>query len=168
MKEMSIRARELVTAYDHCLEQQIVGRGSDLVCRNEELWEKVEGLLRDGDAQETHCLGLDPLREMEESLRLVEATTAVNSGQVKRRGGLQGLAKVFEIVEQAALNLYLGPWREEYKIVKVRARSCNNTVTNTISGFHLKYNFTSEFLKVLLSMPHSPTFCTTVQDKVIL
>uniref|UniRef100_A0A8D2ZDZ0 Spermatogenesis-associated protein 2 PUB-like domain-containing protein n=1 Tax=Scophthalmus maximus TaxID=52904 RepID=A0A8D2ZDZ0_SCOMX len=32
---------------------------------------------------------------------------------------LQGLAKAFEVLEQAALNLYLGPWRGEYKVVKM-------------------------------------------------
>lgn len=116
MKDMSLsrqRATDLVTAYNHSLEQQIVGRGSSLVCRDEELWKDVEELLLEGDAQETHCLGLDPLRVMEESLK------AAAAGRVKARGGLQGLAKAFEVVEQAALNLYLGPWREEYKVVKM-------------------------------------------------
>lgn len=123
MKEMSIsrqRATDLVTAYDHSLEQQIVRRGSSLVCRDEELWKQVEGLLMDGDAQETHCLGLDPLRVMEESLKAAAAAaTAASARRVKAEGRLQGLAKAFEVVEQAALNLYLGPWREEYKVVKV-------------------------------------------------
>lgn len=118
MKEMSLSrqiATDLVTAYNHSLEQQIVGRGSSLVCQDEELWKDVEELLLDGDAQETHCLGVDPLRVMEESLK----AAAGGAGRVKARGGLQGLAKAFEVVEQAALNLYLGPWREEYKVVKV-------------------------------------------------
>ncbi|XP_035520620.1 spermatogenesis-associated protein 2-like protein [Morone saxatilis] len=120
MKEMSTSMQidaDLVTAYDHSLEQQIVGRGSNLVCTDEELWKQVEVLLRDGDAQETHCLGLDPLKVMEESLKA--AAAAANAGRVKARGGLRGLAKAFEVVEQAALNLYLGPWREEYKVVKM-------------------------------------------------
>ncbi|XP_070828471.1 spermatogenesis associated 2-like [Chaetodon trifascialis] len=122
MKEMSAsrqKATDLVVAYDRSLEQQIVGRGSNLVCRDEELWKQVEGLLRDADAQETHCLGLDPLRVMEESLKAAASTAAASAGRVKARGGLQGLAKAFEVVEQAALNLYLGPWREEYKVVKM-------------------------------------------------
>lgn len=120
MKEMSIsrqRSTDLVTAYDHSLEQQIVRLGSSLVCRDEELWKQVEGLLMDGDAQETHCLGLDPLRVMEESLKA--AAAAASTRRVKAEGRLQGLAKAFEVVEQAALNLYLGHWREEYKVVKV-------------------------------------------------
>ncbi|XP_036962212.1 spermatogenesis associated 2-like [Acanthopagrus latus] len=117
---MSIsRQRELVTAYDCSLEQQILRQGSNLVCRDEDLWKQVEGLLRNGDAQEMHCLGLDPLRVMEESLEAAAETTAASTGKVKARGGLQGLAKAFEVVEQAALNLYLGPWREEYKVVKM-------------------------------------------------
>lgn len=123
MKEMSIsrkRARELVSAYGQSLEEQIVGRGSSLVCQDEKLWKQVEGLLRDGDAQETHRLGLDPLRVMEESLEAgAAAAAAAGAGRVSARAGLQGLAKAFEVVEQAALNLYLGPWREEYKVVKM-------------------------------------------------
>ncbi|XP_037622935.1 spermatogenesis associated 2-like [Sebastes umbrosus] len=121
MKEMSVsrqRARDLVTTYGDILEQQIVGRGSNLACRDEELWKQVEGLLKDGEAQETHCLGLDPLRVMEDSLAAA-AAAAADAGRVKARGGLQGLAKAFEVLEQAALNLYLGPWRDEYRVVKM-------------------------------------------------
>ncbi|XP_071346118.1 spermatogenesis associated 2-like [Trachinotus anak] len=122
MSNSKQRARDLQSAYDQSLEQQILGQGSNLACRDEELWKQVEGPLRDGDAQETHCLGLDPLTVMEESLKAAaeaSATTAASGGQIKARGGLQGLAKAFEVLEQAALNLYLGPWREEYKVVKM-------------------------------------------------
>lgn len=125
MKDMSIsrqRSRDLVSAYDHSLEHQIVGKGSSLVCRDEELWAQVEGLLMDGDAQEMHHLGLDPLKVMEESLKAA-AAAAANARRGKSKGGLQGLAKAFEVMEQAALNLYLSPWREEYKIVKVSQQS---------------------------------------------
>lgn len=121
MKDMSIssqRAKDLVSAYDHSLEQQIVRQGSSLACRDEELWKLVEGYLKVVEAQETHCLGLDPLRVMEESLTAT-ATAAASTGQVKARGGLQGLERAFEVLEQAALNLYLCPWREEYKVVKM-------------------------------------------------
>lgn len=113
-------AKDLVAAYDRSLEKQIVGQGSNLVCRDEELWKQVEELLRDGDAQETHCLGLDPLSVMEETL-MDAAASEPRRGKVKPKGngGLRGLAKAFEVLEQAALNLYLGPWREEYKVVKV-------------------------------------------------
>lgn len=110
------RARELVTWYDLSLEQQIVGGGSSLVCKDEELWKKVEGFLREGDALETHCLGVDPLEVMEESLK---ATATPGHERRRARGGLEALAKAFEVLEQAALNLYLGPWREEYKVLKV-------------------------------------------------
>lgn len=109
-----LRATDLLSAYDLSLEHQIAGRGSSLVCQDEDLWMQVEVLLREGNAQETHCLGLEPLRLMEESLK-----AAASGGRAKARGGLRGLAKAFEVVEQAALNLYLGPWREEYKVVKV-------------------------------------------------
>lgn len=105
----------MVSAYSYSLEQQIVERGSSLVCRDEELFTQAEELLRDGDAQLTHCFDLDPLLVMEESLK----ASAADPGRAKAKGGLQGLAKAFEVVEQAALNLYLGPWRKEYKFVKV-------------------------------------------------
>ncbi|XP_058501104.1 spermatogenesis associated 2-like [Solea solea] len=112
--------RDLLTAYDRSLEQQIVSGGSSLVCRDEELWNQVEELLRDGDAQETHCLGLDPLTVMEESLKAAAAASAGSGGgKVRARGGLRSLDKAFEVLEQAALNLYLTPWREEYKVVKM-------------------------------------------------
>ncbi|KAM4618778.1 spermatogenesis associated 2-like isoform 2-T2 [Polymixia lowei] len=122
MIEMSIlgqRSRELVNSYDLSLEQRIVGAGSNLACKDEELWKHVEGLLKEGDAQDTHSLGLDPLQVMEESLKATHAPLTATSGRVRARGGLKELTKAFEVLEQAALNLYLGPWREEYKVVKM-------------------------------------------------
>lgn len=122
MKDMSVsrqRAKDLVNLYSHSLEQQIVVQGSSLACRDEELWKQVEGPLRDGDGRDTHCLGLDPLRVMEESLTAAAVTTAASKGRARARGGLQGLERAFEVLEQAALNLYLCPWREEFKVVKV-------------------------------------------------
>ncbi|CAG5958378.1 unnamed protein product [Menidia menidia] len=73
-------ARLLVRSYGDTLEQQIVGRGSSLACRDEELWLRVQGWLRDGDAQETHCLGLDPLVVMEESLKSACSRIKMYSG----------------------------------------------------------------------------------------
>ncbi|XP_077424360.1 spermatogenesis associated 2-like [Vanacampus margaritifer] len=117
------RAQHLVVAYDHALEQQIVRRGSSLVCSDEDLWKQAEELLSNKNAQETHCLSLDPLKVMEESLKVeADSTKAPKFGSAKRvkaRRGLRSLAKAFEVLEQAALNLYLGPWREEYKVVKM-------------------------------------------------
>lgn len=110
---------DFVTAYEHSLELQIVTRGGSLACRDEELWQRVEVQLRDGDAREVHRCGLDPLAVMEESLAAAAAAKKGGAGRVKARGGLQGLEKAFEVVEQAALNLHLSPWREEYKVVKV-------------------------------------------------
>lgn len=130
MKEMNIsrqRCRDLVSAYEHSLEHQIMGKGSSLVCRDEELWTQVEGTLMDGDARDMHQLGLEPLKVMEESLKAAAALASAPVANVRRgtsNRGLQGLAKAFEVMEQAALNLYLGPWREEYKTVKVCLRSC--------------------------------------------
>ncbi|KAK2918288.1 spermatogenesis associated 2-like [Channa argus] len=125
--------RDLVAAYDYSLEQQIVRRGSNLACTDEELFKQVEELLRDGDAQEIHCLGLDPLRVMEDSLTEAAAVAVPRSRRVKARGELQGLAKAFEVLEQAALNLYLGPWREEYKVVKMYSGMFTHYIKSVLS-----------------------------------
>lgn len=127
------RARDLVSSYDLSLEQQIVGRGCSLAVRDEELWRRVEELLKDGDAQEVHCLGLDPLRVMEESLKAAAAAAAGGGRRVRSRGGLRGLAKAFEVLEQAALNLYLGPWREEYRVIKMYSGLFTHHITPVLS-----------------------------------
>ncbi|XP_010882408.1 uncharacterized protein spata2l [Esox lucius] len=108
------KSRNLVELYQLNLEQRIVQGDSNLVCRDEELCEVVEGLLRDGCSQDTHSLlGLDPLRVMEDSLKTTLAPP------VKSRVGLERLARAFEVLELAALNLYLCPWRKEYRVVKM-------------------------------------------------
>lgn len=118
MHKQQAVAEDLVRVYDHCLEQQILERGSSLPCTDEKIWRQVEEMLKNGDARDTHCLGLDPLRVMEDSLKASAAITA-RGRRVKVRVGLKDLAKVFEFLEQASLNLYLGPWRKEYKVIKV-------------------------------------------------
>ncbi|XP_056138117.1 spermatogenesis associated 2-like [Lampris incognitus] len=119
MSLLGQKTKELVNSYDSSLEQRLVDGGSSLACKDEELWKHVEELLREGAAQNMHALGLDPLKVMEESLKAAAASRAVSGGQVRYSGGLKGLAKAFEVLEQAAVNLYLGPWREEYKVVKM-------------------------------------------------
>ncbi|KAK0132233.1 Spermatogenesis-associated protein 2-like protein [Merluccius polli] len=109
--------KDLVKNYDHCLEQRLVEGASSLTCDDEVLRKHVEGILETGCAEDMHSLGLDPLKVMEESLKATAALPASAAGP--RRGGLRGLAKAFEVLEQAALNLYLSPWREEYKVVKM-------------------------------------------------
>ncbi|GLD67609.1 spermatogenesis-associated protein 2-like protein isoform X1 [Lates japonicus] len=66
-----------------------------------------------------HCLGLDPLRGDGESLKAPPSTTAASGGQVKTRGGCRAWLKAFEVLEQAALNLYLSPWRNEVQSSQV-------------------------------------------------
>lgn len=139
MKEMSIsrqRSRDLVSAYEHSLEHQILGKGSSLVCQDEELRTQVEGMLMDGDARDMHQLGLEPLKVMEESLKAVAASASAPVANVRRgksNRGLQGLAKAFEVMEQAALNLYLGPWREEYKTVKMYSGTFTHYIKPVLS-----------------------------------
>ncbi|KAM4734261.1 spermatogenesis associated 2-like isoform 1-T2 [Anableps anableps] len=124
-----MRAVDVVRAYDGVLEQQILGRGSCLACQDEELRTQVEELLMDSDPREVHRLGLDPLRVMEESLK----AAAAYGRRGRPRRGLQGLAKAFEVLEQAALNLYLGPWREEYKVIKMYSGTFTHYITPVLS-----------------------------------
>ncbi|MEQ2284611.1 hypothetical protein AMECASPLE_023416 [Ameca splendens] len=136
MSALRQRATDLVRCYDQVLEQQIMGRGSCLACKDGKLWMKVEGLLKDLDPREMHCLGLDPLRVMEESLEAAAASAssaAAYSRRSKARPGLQGLAKAFEVLEQAALNLYLGPWRGEYKVIKMYSGTFTHYITPVLS-----------------------------------
>ncbi|XP_062403526.1 spermatogenesis associated 2-like [Sardina pilchardus] len=99
----------LPEAYKASLEQHIEQGGWSLVCRDEELCKHIEDILK---GQSTHdCYlthGLDVLSVMEESLRC----------PVTARAGLKGLARAFEVLELASLNLYLYPWRKEYRIIK--------------------------------------------------
>lgn len=100
----------LPEAYKASLQQHIEQGGWSLVCRDEELCKHVEDILRGQSAHESYLtLGLDVLAVMEESLRC--PATA--------RAGLKGLSRAFEVLELASLNLYLYPWRKEYRIIKV-------------------------------------------------
>ncbi|XP_075993431.1 spermatogenesis associated 2-like [Genypterus blacodes] len=133
-----MRARDLVLWYRQSLEQQILVGGSSLVCRDEDLLKKVEAFLREGDAHETHCLALDPLEVMEESLR---ATAPPGLQPRRASGGLEALAKAFEVLEQAALNLHLGPWREEYKVVKMHSGMFTHYIKPVLSPQQICFLF---------------------------
>ncbi|XP_061775993.1 spermatogenesis-associated protein 2-like protein isoform X1 [Nerophis ophidion] len=134
------RAQQLVAAYGRTLEQQMVKRGSYLACGDEELWKQVEALLREDNASQTHCLGVDVLKVMEESLK-TKTPRAGSAKQVRARGGLQGLNKAFEVLEQAALNLYLGPWREEYKEVKMYSGMFTHYIKPVLSATQIEKLF---------------------------
>ncbi|XP_032435434.1 spermatogenesis associated 2-like isoform X2 [Xiphophorus hellerii] len=113
---------DLVRAYDRVLEQQILGQGSCQACQDEMLRSEVEGLLATSDPRELHGLGLEPLRLMEEVL------------EARCGPGLRGLARTFEVLEQAALNLYLGPWREEYRVIKMYSGTFTHCVAPVLSA----------------------------------
>ncbi|XP_014831015.1 PREDICTED: spermatogenesis-associated protein 2-like protein [Poecilia mexicana] len=117
-----MRGVDLVQAYDRVLEQQILGRGSCRACQDEALRSEVEGLLATSDPRELHGLGLEPLRLMEEVL------------EARPSSGLRGLARTFEVLEQAALNLYLGPWREEYRVIKMYSGTFTHCVAPVLSA----------------------------------
>lgn len=102
----------LPEAYKASLDQHIEQGGWSLVCRDEELCKHVEEILGGQGAQESYLNlthGVDILSVMEESLCC----------HITVKAGLKGLAKAFEVLELASLNLYLYPWRKEYKVIKV-------------------------------------------------
>ncbi|XDV28998.1 hypothetical protein PO909_032180 [Leuciscus waleckii] len=102
----------LINKYQTNLERRIEKGDQSLVCRDEELCKEVEVLLSNNNAQKIHNLhGLDSLTVMEKSLHAFPSKT----GQM----GLEKLSKAFEVLELAALNLYVFPWRREYRLVKM-------------------------------------------------
>ncbi|XP_029953028.1 spermatogenesis associated 2-like isoform X2 [Salarias fasciatus] len=115
VREMSVleeRAEDLVSAYGLSLDAQISQQGSCLPNSDEELLGQVKAMLTDEPAEAMHCLGLDPLLVMEEAL------SSASGRPARPRARLRGLAKAFKVLEHAALNLYVCPWRKEYKIIK--------------------------------------------------
>ncbi|KAK7160406.1 hypothetical protein R3I93_008143 [Phoxinus phoxinus] len=102
----------LINRYQTNLERRIEKGDQSLVCRDEGLCKEVELLLSKNNAQKIHNLhGLDSLTVMEKSLHVFPSKT----GQM----GLEKLSKAFEVLELAALNLYVFPWRREYRLVKM-------------------------------------------------
>ncbi|XP_026114859.1 spermatogenesis-associated protein 2-like protein isoform X1 [Carassius auratus] len=101
-----------INRYRTNLERQIDKGDRGLVCRNEQLCKEVKMLLHNGNSQKIHHLhGLDSLAVMEKSLNAFPSKT----GQM----GLEKLSNAFEVLELAALNLYVYPWRREYRLVKM-------------------------------------------------
>lgn len=116
MSSLGRKARELVELYRGSLEQRIEQGDWNLVCRDETLCEKVERLLMNGCAQDVHVFpSVDPLEVMKQSLQ----RAAHFPDQASTAAGLEGLARAFEVLELAALNLHLCPWRKEYRVVKM-------------------------------------------------
>ncbi|XP_036400124.1 spermatogenesis associated 2-like [Megalops cyprinoides] len=108
--------------YRVSLERRVVQGDGDLVCQDAALCEVLERLLREGDAQNVHApLGLQPLAVMEASLQAPPSWGHSTGGLASptMSPGLGMLAKAFEVLERAALNLYLCPWRKEYRVIKM-------------------------------------------------
>ncbi|XP_052007788.1 spermatogenesis-associated protein 2-like protein [Xyrauchen texanus] len=107
-----IRVDDLIQKYHTNLEIQLKKGDRSLVCIDEQLCKEVEMLLTKDNAQKTfNICGVDPLTVMENSLRALPFKT----GHL----GLEKLSKAFGVLELAALNLYLYPWRREYRVVKM-------------------------------------------------
>ncbi|KAJ3596139.1 hypothetical protein NHX12_002548 [Muraenolepis orangiensis] len=130
-------ANDLVKKYDHCLEQRLVEGASSLTCHDEVLRKHAEAILENGGAED--ILGLDPLKVMEESLKAMVDLPVSTARPC--RGGLRGLAKAFEVLEQAALNLYLNPWREEYKVVKMYSGIFTHSIKPVLSMAQIGHLF---------------------------
>lgn len=102
----------LLEVYQASLEQRLQQGEWDLVCRDQELCKDVEARLSECSPYNFQSqVGLNTLSVIEASLQASHHT----SGQKR----LKCLIKAFEVLELAALNLYLCPWRKEYKVVKV-------------------------------------------------
>lgn len=96
---------DICEQYHSCLEKRVKQGDSALLCQDHTLYE--QNLLSEGDVQILfNSMGVNLFAIMEASIQ--------NAGS-----GLEGLAKAFEVLELAALNLYLCPWRKEYKTIKV-------------------------------------------------
>lgn len=106
------QGHDLVEKYQTHLESRIEKGDQSLVCRGEKICKEVEVLLTKGNAQKILNLrGLELLTVIKNSLQAFPFKT----GHL----GLEKISKAFEVLELAALNLYLYPWRKEYKSVKM-------------------------------------------------
>ncbi|XP_030646449.1 spermatogenesis associated 2-like [Chanos chanos] len=106
------RSTGIAELYRVALERRIEQRDGNLVCGDKELCIEVEEILTRGSASDILSVpGLDLLSVMEVSL---QSLLPASGGS-----GLLKLAKAFEVLELATLNLYLCPWRKEYRVVKM-------------------------------------------------
>lgn len=135
MSSLERKIGGLLESYRKCLEHRIEHGDSTLVCGDPELIVEVVSFLRDRDAKSIHSLlGLNPLKVMEESLMSMQSALPSTHGpHCVAKGGLAGLAKAFVVLELAALNLYLGPWRKEYKLVKMYSGMFTHCVKPVLS-----------------------------------
>ncbi|XP_051512391.1 uncharacterized protein LOC127416854 isoform X1 [Myxocyprinus asiaticus] len=121
-----IRLDDVVQKYLTNLESQIEKGDRSLVCRDEQLCKEVEAFLSKDSAQKIFITGgLNPLSVMENSLRAMPFKT----GHL----GLEKLCKAFEVLELAALNLYLYPWRKEYRVVKMFSGMFTHSIKSALT-----------------------------------
>ncbi|XP_064191612.1 spermatogenesis associated 2-like isoform X2 [Anguilla rostrata] len=115
-------SRGVCEQYRVSLERRIAQGDIDLVCGDEELCQRVEGMLKEGDPRDALTVrDLDILAVMEDSLK-APPDWGRTVGGLKGPAtvpGLGAISKAFEVLERAALNLYLCPWRKEYRVVKI-------------------------------------------------
>ncbi|XP_035275130.1 spermatogenesis-associated protein 2-like protein isoform X1 [Anguilla anguilla] len=115
-------SRGVCEQYRVSLERRIAQGDIDLVCGDEELCQRVEGMLKEGDPRDVLTVrDLDILAVMEDSLK-APPDWGRTVGGLKGPAtvpGLGAISKAFEVLERAALNLYLCPWRKEYRVVKI-------------------------------------------------
>ncbi|XP_056334203.1 spermatogenesis associated 2-like [Danio aesculapii] len=124
----------LTNKYHYNLKRQIEKGDQFLVCRNEDLCKETQALLRNANGQKIHNLfRLDTLMVMDKSLRSFHS----KSGQK----GLEKLFKAFEVLELAALNLYIYPWRREYRLVKMFSGMFTHLIKPTLTPQQAKELF---------------------------
>ncbi|KAJ8271959.1 hypothetical protein COCON_G00108180 [Conger conger] len=123
--------------YRVSLEQRIAQGHIDLVCGDEELCRWVEGMLKEGDSREVLTVpGLDTQATMEDSLQAPPVWGCAVGGIPEPAAipGLAAISKAFEFLERAALNLYMCPWRKEYRVMKLFSGMFTHLVRPALSA----------------------------------
>ncbi|KAJ8335550.1 hypothetical protein SKAU_G00388920 [Synaphobranchus kaupii] len=130
--------------YRVSLERRTAQGDIDLVCGDEELCERVERILREGDPRDVlTAQRLDALATMEDCLQAPPAWGRAVGGLTKpaTAPGLGAIGRTFEVLERAALNLYLCPWRKEYRVVKIFSGMFTHLVRPALSEQQVDHLF---------------------------
>ncbi|MBN3298174.1 SPA2L protein, partial [Amia calva] len=101
--------RDLCEEYRVAVQRRVEEGLSELVCQDASLIDTTQKLLLQGEGQELHSY----LKN--DAFQLI-STTLLSAPSLHL--GLNRLRKAFEVLELATLNLYLCPWRQEFKIIK--------------------------------------------------
>ncbi|KPP58321.1 hypothetical protein Z043_123864 [Scleropages formosus] len=133
-QQVASRMASLEQKYHASLERCLQKGEDALICRDVELCEHVEVVLRTGNTQV--LLGPMTLDSQTLDMLSVMETSLQNPG-----ASLEGVERTFEVLELAALNLYLCPWRKEYRVVKMFSGTFTHQVSPVLSKQQTKELF---------------------------